>query len=108
MININFDIAARAIETVDLKFFLIAYRYIASITKNICRESQWPLDAKLIRIKGLHAYTNTLSRLFSITFKSLNNKNIESTSKTRKTDFIVMMECEMKSAIANTMSVSGG
>ncbi|MCP4269948.1 MAG: hypothetical protein GY777_30975 [Candidatus Brocadiaceae bacterium] len=108
IININLDIAAKAIETVDLKLFLIAQRYIASIIKNICKESQWPLAAKLIRINGLHAYTNIFSWLFPITFRNFNNKNIESTSKTRKADFIVIRECEMKSAIANTMSVSGG
>jgi len=94
MINTNFDIAARPMETTDLKFFLIAQRYNASMTRNICSESPWPLAAKLIRINGLHAYINTLTELFPIAPKNLNNRNIESISKSKKRDFIDIKECE--------------
>ena len=95
IINTNLDIAARPMEITDLKFFLIAQRYNASMARNICKESPWPLAAKLIRINGLQAYINTLTESFPITLKNLNNKNIESTSKSKKRDFIDMMECEM-------------
>ena len=39
IINTNFDIAARPMEMTDRRFFLIAQRYNASITRNICSES---------------------------------------------------------------------
>jgi hypothetical protein len=94
MINTNFDIAARPMEMTDRRFFLIAQRYNASMTRNICRESPWPLAAKLIRTNGLHAYINTLTELFPITPNNLNNKNIESISKSKKRDFIDIKECE--------------
>ena len=108
IMDTNFDITARLIETTDFAFFLIEKRYKASITKNICNESQCPLAAKLIRTKGLHAYINTLAGSFLITFKYFTKTKIERMSKRRKADFIDTNEWEIKSAIANTINVRGG
>jgi hypothetical protein len=90
----NLDIAARTIETIDFKFLLIEKRYKASMTKNICSESQCPLAAKLIRTNGLHAYIKTLIGPFPVTLKNLTIRNNVSTSKNKKAIFIDMMEWE--------------
>ncbi len=90
----NLDIAARPIETIDFKFLLIEKRYKASMTRNICRESQCPLAAKLIRTNGLHAYIKTLIGSFPITLKNLTITNIVSTTNSKKADFIDKKEWE--------------
>ncbi|GJQ60818.1 MAG: hypothetical protein SCALA701_36190 [Candidatus Scalindua sp.] len=94
MTKTNFDITARAIETVDSIIFLAEKRYIASITKKICKESQCPLPAKLIRIRGLHAYIKTCSGALLILFKNFANSTIERRSNTKKIAFNERTEWE--------------
>ncbi|MCR4320990.1 MAG: hypothetical protein NUV74_11730 [Candidatus Brocadiaceae bacterium] len=78
------------------------------MTKKICRESQCPLAAKLIRTNGLHAYINTWTGSFPIILKNFTKRNIESTSKVKKTIFIDTKEWENNSATANIINVRGG
>jgi hypothetical protein len=39
IMNTNLDITAKPMEMADRRFFLIAQRYNASMTRNICKES---------------------------------------------------------------------